>query len=375
MEEKLAKEKEEIRIKAEMERKKIEQEKTMAEDEKQNLLEKLNKKEEEERKQKEQREKMLKKLKKMESKMLVGNKVMEKAMIQERELMEAKQILENQRINQQRIEEELKKNENMKMDLQKKFSSQQEEIDVKTKQLQKLMENYNSVKAELNDIQDTFNREREELCEQNREYQKSLKLKDLIIHHFIPEEEVQKLEMRAEWSDDKDDWLIPLSNFSGRSIRNKAMQSVYGLKRPVAESSLQQNPNGTQSVRDPKAAFENIAHFDLDLPEDTTDDFGTGSDHPPGTRAVIHAALSNEEDDLRLIQTEIHPNVYFAYTEDGAAIRANMVNAEKKPAPAPARKVSAAPKRQPSAVVRKEESPKMDEDFIPKGKGLVRKKN
>lgn len=373
MEEKLAREKEEIRIKAEMERKKIEQEKTMAEDEKLLLLEKLNKKEDEERKQKEQREKMLKKLKKMESKMLVGNKVMEKAMLQERELMEAKQILENQRINQQRMEEELRKNEDMKMEIQKKFSSQQEEIDVKTKRLQKIMENYNSVKAELNDIQDTFNREREELIEQNREYQKSLKLKDLIIHHFIPDEEVQKLEARAEWSDDKDDWLIPLSVFTGRSIRNKAMQSVYGIKRPIAESSMMTNPDGTRTVRDPKAAFENIAHFDLDLPEETTDDFGTASDHPPASRAAILASMNNDEDELRLIQTEIHPNVYFVYTDEGA-IRAKMVTADKKPERAPARKPSAAPKRQPSAVVRKEDPQKMEEDFIPKGKGLVRKK-
>jgi len=85
MEEKLVKEKEEIRLKAEEERKKIEAQKNLAEEEKKKLLEDLKKQEEDQKNAKENQGKLLKKLKRMEEKVLIGTKAMEQAMQQEKD--------------------------------------------------------------------------------------------------------------------------------------------------------------------------------------------------------------------------------------------------------------------------------------------------
>jgi hypothetical protein len=44
--------------------------------------------------------------------------------------------------------------------------------------------------------------------ETNRSVTKELKLIDLIIEHFIPKNEVEKLESKLEFSEEVDDWTI-----------------------------------------------------------------------------------------------------------------------------------------------------------------------
>ena len=81
--------------------------------------------------------------------------------------------------------------------MEKKYASQQEEIEDKKKKLQKLYQKFQAVQAEIRDLQDEFNRERETYQEQIRELSRQVKLKNLIIDHFIPQDEASKIELRA----------------------------------------------------------------------------------------------------------------------------------------------------------------------------------
>jgi len=72
-EERLAKEKEEIRLAADKEREMIENQANLKAEEKQRLIEELKQKEGEKEKAKTKQQKLLKKLQKMKEKMLVGS--------------------------------------------------------------------------------------------------------------------------------------------------------------------------------------------------------------------------------------------------------------------------------------------------------------
>ena len=78
-EERLAAEKEEIRLKAEQEREAIANQAHLKEEEKMKLIEELRQQEEEKEKAKTKQQKLVKKLQKMKEKMLVGSQVMEVA--------------------------------------------------------------------------------------------------------------------------------------------------------------------------------------------------------------------------------------------------------------------------------------------------------
>ena len=123
--------------------------KNLAEDQKQKLIEDLHKKEEEEEKAKTKQQKLLKKLKGMEEKLLVGSKVMEEAIKQEKVLKKTKTKLEKE--NKKAVEMEMKLQEKVEDYLQaeEKFKSMQDELDYKTKKLEKLWNKFQGAQGEL----------------------------------------------------------------------------------------------------------------------------------------------------------------------------------------------------------------------------------
>ena len=57
---------------------------------------------------------------------------------------------------------------------------------------------------------------------------------NIIIEHFIPSEDVNKLEFKLEFSDELDDWTFkdPLQDSDSMKVK-----SVLGLPRPLCEFS------------------------------------------------------------------------------------------------------------------------------------------
>jgi hypothetical protein len=52
-----------------------------------------------------------------------------------------------------------------------------------------------------------------------RELTREIRLKHLIIDQFIPAQEYMRIERRAEWSADTNEWLIPNVEFTGNNIK------------------------------------------------------------------------------------------------------------------------------------------------------------
>lgn len=163
-------------------------------------------------------------------------------------------------------------------------------------------------KDEMEDLQEVIHREREDLMDRIRELTREIRLKHLIIDQFIPAEEYMKIERRAQWADQMDNWTIPNLEFTGNNIKTQKAQSKEGKGGPV-------NP-----------FYENI----IDMGEESEDeDFEAAA--TKRVNEAISSILIEEEEETgqpQFVPTE-NLSVYYRYTEEGA-VREDPEAAKKK---------------------------------------------
>lgn len=271
MEQRILAEKERIKQEAEDERKRIEEMANLAEGEKEELLSKLRIQEEQQEKARLKQQNLVKKLKKMEEKVLVGDQVVEEAKKQAKELKKTKKILHKENKEREKLSLKKKEKDNELVDLSKKFSTLQEELDYITQKLTKVWDKYQGVQGEIQEAQEDFQREKQDMYDTIFELDNQLKLKSAIIGSFIPPEEVKKLEGMSKWDEELNDWQIKQPKnikFQKKKGGNRPVSAV-GLKRPTSEYSRIAKGLGDMN---PRYKFENILDLDLDMPERTTED-------------------------------------------------------------------------------------------------------
>ena len=116
----------------------------------------------------------------------------------------------------------------MKINLKQNYHSKEEEIGEIEQELQRVSTRTAMVTNELDDIKEIIHREREDLMDRIRELTREIRLKHLIIDQFIPALEYMKLERRAVWSADMNDWVIPNVEFTGYNIKLQKAQQKEG---------------------------------------------------------------------------------------------------------------------------------------------------
>lgn len=82
-----------------------------------------------------------------------------------------------------------------------KFNNVQEELEYKSKKLEKLWYEFNEAQDLLNTCQEDFDRERNDMFDTIYELTNQLKLKNLIIEHFMPPDEYKNYEKVTVWSE------------------------------------------------------------------------------------------------------------------------------------------------------------------------------
>lgn len=160
------------------------------------------------------------KIKAMESKVISGGEnLLEKVdelKKRSEDLKRQAEIAKRQEEEQRRRKQEL---EMKAMDVNAKYSSLEEEVQVKGRQLKKLFEKYQSKKAEVGDLQEQFQREREGMLEDYRILTQQIKLKNLIIACFIPPDYQDKIMQHCHWQDYEGAWNIDFLSYAGNAIR------------------------------------------------------------------------------------------------------------------------------------------------------------
>lgn len=81
---------------------------------------------------------------------------------------------------------------------------------------------------EINDLQNEIHTQRENLMERIRELTREIRQKHLIIDQFIPAHEYMRIERRAEWAEDINDWIIPNVEFTGNNIKIQKAKKKEG---------------------------------------------------------------------------------------------------------------------------------------------------
>lgn len=261
-----------IEAQAAEERRKIEEQIGMADEEKKKLLEDLQTRKIQREEEAQAQTSMLQKLKAMEEKMLVGSQVMEKAMQQESELKRAEIEVQERKREEQRMKEELEQQMEEKLNLEEKYQSAEEQVQKMTAKLEKLWHRHKQTQQEIQDLQKEFQGEREDMLETIRELRKEVKLVCLTIENFVPMEHYQQIVERAHYEESTDEWVINNIELSGNRIRPH--------RKRANDNEISEN---MQALRGP-------------------------NNHDDGQNAEM---LMNER-----------PNVYFVYTEDGGAQRA-----------------------------------------------------
>jgi len=258
---------------------KIEEEKNLADEEKQKLLQDIQERRRQRESEQAAQAAMLQKLKAMEETMLVGSQVMEKAMQQETELKRAALEVEERKRAEARVQEQLRDQEQEKLNLEEKYSSTEEQVAKMTSKLEKLWHRHKNTQQEIQDLQAEFQIEREEMLETIRDLGKEVKLVVLTIENFVPKDHYQQIVERAQYEESTDEWVIGNLDLAGN---NRRVQ-----------------PNRRRG------------HVD-------------GEDERG--RQLLRPQVGDEHNGL----TPERPNVYFVYTEDGGAQRA-----ETRPSPSP----------------------------------------
>ncbi|QDZ18855.1 kinesin-like protein [Chloropicon primus] len=175
-----------------------------------------------------EKENMEKRLKAMESKVIHGDvnlvekqEELEKVMNEQQQ--EYKKHIEHETEQQKRINEL----EDMQKAIDEQYANVQDELEIKTRKIKRMVTLYRQAKDELEDLQEEVQQEREDLLDNIRVLTQQLKLKDLTIASYIPPEHQQRIVDHSEWDEEEETWIIAGSQYSGNALRATRENSLY----------------------------------------------------------------------------------------------------------------------------------------------------
>ena len=238
------KETEQMRRQAEAEMKEVLDSQTRTTKEREKLKQKLDAEADRAAHSEKQRLTLEKKLQSMQEKLMQGGKLLDKAAKQEAMLRRAQLELEERKEQEQALARQVRAKEEDIFALEEKYATKQDEADDKTRKLKKLWQRLQTCQGEAHDMQQEFQREREDMLDTIRQLSRQLKLKELLMNNFVPPEEERKFERHAIWNDEEDTWAIRGVEFAGNRRRPKVGNSWRpgsaigrGRDRPDAEDA------------------------------------------------------------------------------------------------------------------------------------------
>lgn len=273
----------------------LESDTTLLAEEKDKLMSEMRRKEAMLARERAEKEKLAAKIAAMEGKLLTGGggkTIVDHTNEQQRALEQRRAEVAARRKTEVEVARKLEEQEEKGVELEKTYTSLQQEVEVKTRKLRKLFAKLQTVKQDIVDVTEEYNRDRRDLELTQEELLKELKLKYLIIENFIPTEEKEKILARARFDEDEDVWKLGPCRPSSGPISKRPV-SAAGSRRPVSEYARMLGSIGGN----PRYRGENIMRLNLDNPARTTRDY-EGPSVAPRVQAALDAAMNNIEEDI-----------------------------------------------------------------------------
>ncbi|XP_024374792.1 uncharacterized protein [Physcomitrium patens] len=263
--------------------------------------------------EKEDRDVLAAKLRALEEKLVHGTnndneKLLEKAKQKEVELaLREQQLQEKENMDEER-QRKIAELEEAQLMAEEKCNTMEEEVEMKTRKLRKLMARYQQSKNDINalrtELQDTiheFQRERADMFLSLRSLDQQLQLKNFLIDKFISPEDLTKVMRRVHWDEENEIWnlvqnapvrSLPYNGPTRVSIDGFTKQpllrpnSAIGRSRPPLRQPEQ---TLSQSERD-RYLVDNILKKDQDVSEGRNHfEFGDNSQLSSSKVDIEHA--------------------------------------------------------------------------------------
>ena len=252
---------EEMKQQIDEEKKKISEDVNLAAEEKDQIQMELEERELALDKARQEREEMNTKLKNIEEKLLVGGvnlvsvfvaffcgfcvltsiQQLHKAEEQQKMLEKASKQLHARKKKEEKLKKELTKKQEERQEIEEGYASLQEEAAAKTEKLKKWWSQYVEAKAEINDMQTEFQREREELLENIRQLSIESQLKLLVINSYIPPEYLEMIESCAFWNEDIGEWQLNYIAHAGNNLQRIKLAEDSAAEKAKKDASLDLN--------------------------------------------------------------------------------------------------------------------------------------
>ncbi|KAJ1502713.1 Kinesin-like protein kif3a [Coelomomyces lativittatus] len=216
------------------EKKAMLQSKDAIEQQKSTILAELQKKQEEMDSERVARDQLVKQIEDMESQLLVGGvNILDKEAQQREELARHQAEFENHKREKLMLEEQVKKEEVARLQMEEEYTSLQEEVTAKTQKIKKLWALWMEQKAEIQDLTQEFQREREGLLDDLRYLSKDLKLKWKLVERLIPEKELLWIESQSTWDELNEIWHIEHIHLAGSSVSTATSKPLKTIHVPI----------------------------------------------------------------------------------------------------------------------------------------------
>nr|CAH8847563.1 unnamed protein product [Trichobilharzia regenti] len=210
----------EIQRMIEADRRKLEEQKDMAVEERNRIQQHLEEKENELKQTKETRNNLMKRMEALQSRIIVGGEnLLEKAEAQEKLLEQSAAELRKQQLRAEQLNQKLKEKEEERINIEEKYNNLQEEAAGKRRKLRKLSTMYLQAKSELEDLKNEHTREMEGLLDNIRQLSRELAHHTLIIDRFIPQPYQALIQQNVQWNEDIGEWQLKCVAYTGNNMR------------------------------------------------------------------------------------------------------------------------------------------------------------
>ncbi|CCD73793.1 Kinesin-like protein klp-20 [Caenorhabditis elegans] len=220
------------------------------------LVKEMMENEAELKKARSEHEKLRSKLEKIEKKLIVGGENLLEKVEEQAKLLEVNnKELEQSKFQEAHLRTQLEERTAVKVEIEERYSSLQEEAFVKSKKIKKVSNELKDARAELKDLEEDHQRQVEAMLDDIRQLRKELLLNIAIIDEYIPVEHVELIEKYVSWSEEHGDWQLKAIAYTGNNMRasappakkefsnnNQTVPMYYSYRADLGASTAEHRP-------------------------------------------------------------------------------------------------------------------------------------
>eukprot|EP00049_Salpingoeca_infusionum_P014338 m.267975 g.267975 ORF g.267975 m.267975 type:complete len:780 (-) comp15648_c1_seq1:308-2647(-) len=280
--------------KLDADKKAMEADTSMLQSEKEQMLKAMEEREMELRVEAAQTAELNAKIQALQSRLLVGGTDIQTTVKeQERKLKAERQRVRDEERKAEELKRQLEARESKRLAAEESYTSLQDEIASKKEKIEKLKQKLQKAADGLHELEDEFIGAREQLLADAETLHKQVRLRELIVEHFVPPAEADKIRARAFY-DEEIGWRLKSvahSSYSAGVMARPLSAYVDRIQPTTLFAQMQSRVD-----ENPRWRKDNVMAAAMDMPERTTSDY-----EGPHVNAKLQAAIDDalrEEQDL-----------------------------------------------------------------------------